>query len=125
MHRNLVIVATVMALATAADAQVFNKCVSGKALCVAKKTQALLKCEAKAAKLGVDPTTDSRILACLQKAKDKFEGTGGKQACFAKVEAKANPSKPETICITTGDIAAMEAKVDAFVADVIGALETP
>ena len=84
--------------------------------CVAKKVKALLKCHQKAEKSGVqlDPS-------CLQKAMDKFEGPG--KGCFAKLEQ--NLGKPETICHTGGDTAAMESTIDAFVADVVSDLSSP
>src|SRR4030095_16351180 len=68
---------------------------------------------AKAYKTGV---LDS---AKLQKCEDKFDGAADPtKGCFEKLEAKQDVLKPETICPTLDDTAAMEAKVDAFVADV-------
>jgi len=44
-------------------------------------------------------------------------------SCFGKVEAKQNPSVPETICTTTEDLATLETTVDSMVAGVVGTLE--
>jgi len=91
-----------------------NFCASGKKKCVDKKMVSLLKCHIKAEKTGLlDPL-------CLQKAYDKFDGGADPtKGCFAKLEAKyaALP------CLTTGDMAALEAKVDAFVNDVVQELD--
>ena len=86
---------------------VMNKCSAGKKKCVATKVKAILGCYGKAASAGlpVDP-------ACIQKAQDKFDGGADPtKGCFAKLEAKPP-------CLTTSDIAALEAKVDAFSLDV-------
>ncbi len=40
------------------------------------------------------------------------------KGCFEKLEGKQDILKPETLCPTEDDTAALEAKVDAFVADV-------
>ena len=98
--------------ATQASA-VVNICQSGKKKCVNKKMAGLLKCHVGAEKGGlpVDP-------ACLLKAKNKFDG-GTKLfagSCFGKLEAKGG-------CGTLGDLAALEAKVDAFVIDVVTELD--
>ena len=85
---------------------VLNKCSAGKKKCVFKKAAALLTCHRKAFGPLIDP-------ACLQKAKDKFDGgLNPARGCFAKLELKPP-------CLTTGDTAALEAKVDAFVQDVL------
>ncbi len=80
---------------------VLNACSSAKKRCAAKKASALLKCHAKAeAKaVPVDP-------ACVTKVETKFV------ACFTKAETKIP-------CLTTGDTAAIEAIVDAFVNDAV------
>jgi hypothetical protein len=88
-------------------AVVQNPCSAGKKKCVLKKAAAILKCHEKAVKTG---TVDADLI-CLQKARDKFDG-GLKPGCFAKLEAKGG-------CITTGDTAALEAKVDAYTTDVL------
>lgn len=81
-------------------APVQNKCSAAKKKCACKKANAKLACYSKAVAKGltVDP-------ACLAKAEAAFS------KCFLKAE-----SKPP--CLTTGDTAAMEAKIDAYVADV-------
>lgn len=80
---------------------VLNACSSAKKRCAAKKTAGLLKCHAKAeAKaVPVDPT-------CIAKIVTKFD------ACFVNAETRIP-------CLTTGDVAAVEATVDAFVDDVV------
>ena len=99
-----------------------NKCSAGKAKCVVNKTKALLGCYGKAAGKGL--TVDA---ACVAKAKAKFDG-GAEPAkgCFEKLEAKGEKAgaKPEVVCPTTNDTAAIEAKVDAFVADLVADLDT-
>ncbi len=92
-----------------------NKCSAGKKKCVLKKVNALLKCHQKAAKAGT--AVDA---ACLQKAKDKFDGgLVPAKGCFAKLEAKVPP------CLTTGDTAALEITADAFVADFLDEINPP
>jgi len=109
----VVAIAVVLAFgATTARAQ--NKCLAGKTKCVNKKMVALLKCHNKAEKKGlaVDP--------CVQKAIDKFDGgtKGIAYSCFGKIEAKNDGP-----CLTFGDLTAEEAKVDAFVLDVVQELD--
>jgi len=95
-----------------------NKCLSGKTKCVNKKMSGLLKCHNKAEKLGlaVDP-------ACLAKTTGKFDGgtKGFPGSCFGKLEIKYPPGP--TPCLTYGDLGAQEAKVDAFVLDVVQELD--
>ncbi len=96
-------------------APVLSKCSAGKKKCVANKVKAVLGCYNKAAgkNLPVDP-------ACLQKATDKFDGGADPtKGCFAKLYAKV-PND----CLTPIDVAAMEAKVDAFALDIFN-LTTP
>src|SRR5262245_53663588 len=114
MQRLVIGLLGVVAVASLSHAQVANKCLTGKIGCVGTKAKALLSCHAKATKKGVDPATDPKILKCLQKARAKFE------TCFAKLEAKSKDP-----CITTGDVAAREAKVDAFVFEVVDVLNGP
>jgi len=99
-----------------------NKCSAGKLKCVRKKTACILTVHSKAQKLGLplDP-------AELQKCYDKFDGgTKGPDAgCFAKLEAKQDPLEFETVCPSVADAATQEAKVDAFVADVLAELGAP
>lgn len=80
------------------------KCAATKVQSAGKKAGAKLKCHAKAIKKAValDPV-------CIQKAEDKYA------EAFAKIEAKGG-------CATVGDAPAIEAQVDAFVADAVAAL---
>ncbi len=92
-------------------APVTNKCSAGKKKCVFTKTSSILKCyqTAQLKGLPVDP-------ACIQKAEDKYSGGADPtKGCFAKLELKPP-------CLTTGDSAALEAKVLAFIHDLIGEL---
>ncbi|MEO6026406.1 MAG: hypothetical protein ABIR79_06025, partial [Candidatus Binatia bacterium] len=61
----------------------------------------------------------------LQKCKDKFDGgTKGLAAgCIGKLEGKQDPTKPKTICSVTGDLGALEDKVDAFVTAVVSEIQ--
>jgi len=96
---------------------VLSKCSAGKKKCVANKVKARLGCYGKNA-TKPDPVA---FAACMQKAKDKFDGgIDPTKGCFAKLEAKV-PND----CLTTGDSAALEAKVDAFALDVKTELSTP
>ncbi len=94
-----------------------NACASAKKQCVAKKTAAILKCHA----MNEKPPGISlvKFQACVQKAKDKFDGGANPaKGCFAKLEAKFPGG-----CLTTLDVANLEATVDAFVDDVICQLD--
>jgi hypothetical protein len=57
----------------------------------------------------------------VQKCTEKFDGgIKPEKGCIAKLEAKQRPEKPKTLCsVSHDDIAALEAKVDAFVTDVV------
>jgi hypothetical protein len=91
---------------------VLNGCSAGKKKCVAKKAAALLKCHEKAVKVGSPLLADP---ACLQKAMDKFDGgINPAKGCFEKLETKFQAN-----CATFDDTSTMEAKVDAFVTDVL------
>jgi hypothetical protein len=91
-------------------APVTNKCSAGKKKCVLKEAAAIFKCHAKAVKAGAPALADP---TCLQKAHDKFDGGAvPAKGCFAKLEAKGS-------CLTTGDTAALGAKVDAYTTDVL------
>jgi hypothetical protein len=98
-----------------------NACSAAKKKCVAKKAAALLKCHTKNEKppAGLTPVN---FALCLQKAKDKFDGgLNPAKGCFAKLEAKFPPGPGG--CLTINDTAALEAKVDAFVDDVVCELD--
>ncbi len=106
--------AAVLLLAATADAQTLNKCSSKKKLCVAKKMACLLKCHAKAEKTGLPVDAN-----CTQKCMTKFDGgVTPAKGCFEKLEDK-NPPLSATACLTFDDTAALEAKIDAFVLDVV------
>jgi hypothetical protein len=93
---------------------VLSKCSAGKKKCVANKVKAILGCYGKNA-TKPDPVA---LAACIQKAQDKYSGgLVPAKGCFAKLEAKT-PND----CLTTGDSAALEAKVDAFAVDVTAEL---
>jgi hypothetical protein len=92
-------VLTVSTLANPALAQ--NKCASKKIKATGGKAACLLGLEAKEASKGA-PKDAGKAAACGQKL----------IAAFGKAEAKA-----KVPCLTTGDAAAIEAKVDAFVSD--------
>ena len=120
MLRSVLIAAvTVAALALATPSHAtLNACAAAKKACVAKKTAALLKCHSKAEKPpnGLDP---QKFAACIQKAKDKFDGGANPaKGCFAKLEAKYPGG-----CLTTNDTAGLEAMADAYVEAVICALD--
>jgi hypothetical protein len=84
-----------------------NGCEGGKIKAAAKKANCKAQLEAKQASKGgtIDPAKVSKCEATFSKA-------------FAKSEAKGG-------CNTTGDAAAIEAKVDAYVADVDAELSSP
>jgi len=77
-----------------------GRCAASKIKAVCKKEKCLLGVEAKACLTGT-----AADAAKAQKCRDKFAST------FAKLDAKGG-------CLTSGDAAATETKVDAFVADV-------
>ena len=99
-----------------------NKCLAGKTKCVNKKIAGLLKCREKCQKNPVkcgQAETD-----CAAKVMAKFDGgTSPAKSCFAKLEAKDDPLKPDSVCTTTGNVAAMEAQVDAAAGDLVATLE--
>src|SRR5438552_12746586 len=106
-----------LTLATPSHATL-NACSAGKKKCVAKKAAAMLKCHSKNEKppAGLTPV---KFAACIQKAKDKFDGgTDPTKGCFAKLEIKFSGG-----CLTINDTVALEAKVDAFVDDVVCELD--
>ena len=79
-------------------------CATAKHKAAVKKLNDKMKCHDKALKTGeaVDTT-------CLSKAEDKFD------ASFAKSDDKGG-------CVTTGDAAAIEAEIDATLANLLAAL---
>jgi hypothetical protein len=98
-HRGVVFAALAMLLVVAPPASA-DKCSGAKIKAAGKKASCLLGLEAKEAATGTAPDP-----AKVQKCIAKFT------SAFAKAEARPP-------CNTTGDVAVIEAKVDAFVADV-------
>jgi len=99
-----------------------NKCLSAKNKCVSKKLVGLLRCREKCQKR---PGRCGQVQTdCEAKVMKKFDGGAEPtKGCFAKVESKENPAKPDTICTTVNDTVAMEARVDGFVNGTIAILE--
>ena len=89
-----------------------NACEGSKIKATAKKVKCLATLQSKQAAKGgtIDPL---KVLKCESGVTDN--GVPGKPTGFAKIEGKAP-------CNTIGDGAAIEAKVDAFIADVVDAL---
>jgi hypothetical protein len=83
---------------------VLNKCAATKLQATGAKADGKLNCYVKAAKKGT--LVDS---GCLSTEEDQFA------AAFAKAESTSS-------CFTTGDAAAIEAKVDAFVDEAVSQL---
>ncbi len=93
-----------------------NKCTAGKLKCVSKKDKCILGVHTKAAKTGLPPDP-----AKLQKCIDKFDGGADPlKGCIEKLETKNDGP-----CQTFDDTAALEAKIDAFDADVLAELSSP
>jgi hypothetical protein len=97
-------------------APILNACSAGKKKCVLKKTAGKLTCWEKCQKDLAK--CEGMLTDCLDKAEGKYDGGAApEKGCFAKLEAAGDS------CITTGDSDALEAKVDAFVGDVLQELE--
>lgn len=107
MQRSLLgfaVVLTMLAQPTIGHTAFVNKCAYGKEKCASLKQYTSLKCHVKAELSGVlDPN-------CLVKASLKFD------ACFTAMETKY-------LCFTTGDVGAIETKIDGFVNAVVAALD--
>ncbi len=99
-----------------------NKCLAGKTKCVSTKLKGLMKCHEQCQK---DPRKcGARQVLCEAGVREKFERPEQPvKGCFAKLEAKADPAKPDSVCTTTGDTAAIEMRVDGAVLDLVAALE--
>ena len=111
MRAPLVLVLLLTTLGAARGAVTVDKCQAGKKKCVKKEAAALLACHVKAELSGALDQT------CLGKAKARFDGgTKPTKGCFAKLEKKGG-------CLTTGDAEAADAQVQAFVLDVVQALD--
>ena len=103
-----------LAFVHVASAETVNKCNSAKRKCVAKLAAGLLGCHAKAVKKG-DPVDAE----CIEKAHAKFDGgMTPTEGCFEKLETKFGAA-----CLTEDDQATMATRVDAFVVEVVDALE--
>ncbi len=108
MKRSWMVLATVALVAWSgiglAASDPVAKCAASKVQSTGKKASSKLKCHSKAVgkAVAVDPL-------CLGKAETKFS------EAFSKAESKGG-------CATVGDAPALEALVDDFVADVVGAL---
>ena len=95
------------------------KCLSGKTLCMSKKTAGMLKCEALAATPGkpVDPNAND----CLTKVAAKWDGASNPaKGCFERLENKATND-----CLTVDDAAPAGAAIDGCVASLIAAIDPP
>jgi hypothetical protein len=97
-----------------------SNCDAGKLKCVSTKQACLLKLDGSSEQQGEPPDP-----AQIQKCRDKFDGgsKGFAAGCVGKLESKQDPKKPKTICSVTGDLVALEAKVDAFVTDVVSEVD--
>jgi hypothetical protein len=109
-----------------------DKCAAGKIGCVAKKDTCLLGVHIIAIQKG-QPVDTAKLAKCNAKFSGACNGganinqacaqdtdcPGGKctEGCFTKLEAKKVP------CQTNGDAAVLEAKIDAFDADVVCGLD--
>lgn len=89
-----------------------SRCDAGKLGCVAKRQACLLKVHAIAESKGVAPDADA-----LQTCVDVFG------SCVGKLESKQNPAKPKTLCARTGDLVGLTLAGDAFVTDVVTAID--
>jgi hypothetical protein len=101
-----------------------NKCLAGKNKCVTTKIAGLMKCRGLCQQA---PDKCGQVQTeCEQKVIDKFDGGDTpEKGCFAKLEAKQKPEKPDSICVTTGDTAQVEAQADALANALLLALEPP
>jgi hypothetical protein len=98
--------ASLLLVLTPALGSAQNKCAGAKIKAACKKASCKASLEAKQAGYGIlDPARIAKCEATFSKA-------------FAKSEAKGG-------CATTGDTAAIEAKADAFVADLDAELDVP
>ena len=93
---------------------VFSKCAAAKIKAAGKKGACKIDCNEKA--IGANPLSFDKPI-CLARCTESFA------KAFSSAE-KIRPSPHNGTCFTTGDAAAVEAKVDAFVADVVAELPT-
>ena len=79
-----------------------NRCTAGKLKCVRDKIRCLLEARRRLYRRG------SASPSWFQECRDRFDGGGNPaRGCFARLERKGG-------CLTSGDAAALEARVDAF-----------
>jgi hypothetical protein len=99
-----------------------SKCDAGKMQCVAAKQACLLIAHARAERNGEDVEIEVR-----DRCTGRFEGVNNDffKGCIGKLVAREDDQKPDTLCTVPGstDLAALGAKVDAFVADVVSEID--
>jgi len=101
----VVFMALCATVAIARNAHAQNKCQGAKINAAGKKAACIAGLEAKRVSKGT-PIDSGKLAKCQDKV----------SAAYAKLETKGN-------CNTTGDAGAIENKVDAFVADLVSALD--
>lgn len=98
-----------------------NKCLAGKNKCVSTLVSALMACRAQCE--GSPTKCGQKQTDCEAKAKLKFDGgVTPEKGCFAKLEAKQNVAKPETVCTTTADTSVVKALAVDLVAEALAEL---
>ena len=103
-----------VAVPGAATAEPLNTCTAGKIKCTNAFAAAVFKCVAAAYKKPPSFESQEKAQACVRKARQKFgTAVSPKPGCIEKVEAKEDPSKPETICPNGAD----KYDLDEFVKD--------
>ena len=107
-----VAVGTGLVGAGGAQTQFQSRCDATKLACIAKRQACLLKVHAVAEKKGVAPAAEA-----LEKCGNTLE------PCIEKLESKQNPAKPKTLCSRTGDLVGLTLAGDAFVTDVVTAID--
>ena len=107
----LAVASGLVVFATVAEAAPVGKCAAAKKKCIGKYVAAVLGCHAKAEGKGValDP-------ACVAKAVAKITGAG--KGCFDK-----NDAKVPNDCTDSNDAAQQLADADAFILDVVTAVD--
>ncbi len=100
----LALTAAVTLAAGRAAAQPLNTCTAGKIKCVNTFTTTVFKCVAAAYKKPPSAAVQDKAQACVRKARQKFgTAVSPKPGCIDKVEAKEDPTKPESICPAGAD----------------------
>lgn len=97
-----------------------SSCDAGKKKCVTQHASCLLSARGKAAKSGAAPDT-AKLSAC----DDKLDGgtKGYARGCIGKLESKQKALKPKTVCSVTTDLVALQQQVDAFIDDLVAAIQ--